>query len=121
MEPRHEATAHPVDCETVIYNFVLPSHQPGGGQAHKSTLSGTFVPVSFLPWDKPDVSDNLLICFGALALWQVTGVLADTGTVIYGKEHRRKTVKIGDHADRTRQTIDTIGACLNYASQTERR
>ena len=48
------------------------------------------------------------MCFGALALSQATGILADTGTVIYGEGHHRKTVKIGDHALRTRQTIDAI-------------
>ncbi len=53
------------------------------------------------------------MCFGALALSQVTGILADTGTVIYGEGHRRKTVKIGDHAARTRQTIDAIVATCN--------
>ena len=41
------------------------------------------------------------------------GILADTGTVIYGEGHRRKTVKIGDHAVRTRQTIDAIVATCN--------
>ena len=58
--------------------------RPGGRQPQESTPSGTFVPVLFLPWDKPDVSDSLLVCFGALALSQVTGILADTGTLIYG-------------------------------------
>ena len=29
--------------------------------------------------------------------------------MIYGEEHRRKTVKIGDYTDRTRQIIDAIG------------
>ena len=67
----------------------------------------------FSPWDKPDVSDSLLVCFGALALSQVTGILADTGTVIYGEGHRRKTVKIGDHTVRTRQIIDAIVATCN--------
>ena len=105
--------AHPVDCETAIYNFVLSSHEPGGCQPRKSTPSSTFVPVLLSPWDKPDVSDSLLVCFGALALSQVTGILADTGTVIYGEGHRRKTVKIGDHAVRTRQTIDAIVAICN--------
>ena len=109
----HEAIAHPVDCETTVYNVVLPSHEPGGCQSRESTPSSTFVPVLFSPWDKPDVSDSLLVCFGALALSQVTGILADTGTVIYGEGHRRKTVKIGDHAVRTRQTIDAIVATCN--------
>ena len=75
-----EAIAHPVDCETVIYNFGLTSHEPPTCHSRESAPCGTFVSVSFLPWDKPDVSDNLLVCFGALALWQVTGILADTGT-----------------------------------------
>jgi predicted RecB family nuclease len=67
----------------------------------------------FSPWDKPNVSDSLLVCFGALALSQVTGILADTGMVIYGAEHRRKTVKIGDYAARTRKTIDAIVVTCN--------
>jgi predicted RecB family nuclease len=104
----HEAIAHPVDCETTVYNVVPPSHEPESCQSRRSTPSSTFVPVLFSPWDKPDISDSLLVCFGALALSQVTGILADTGTVIYGEGHCRKTVKIGDHAVRTRQTIDAI-------------
>jgi predicted RecB family nuclease len=52
----------------------------------------------------------LLLCFGALALSQATGILADTGTLIYGDGHRHRTVRIGDHVARTRQTIDAIGA-----------
>jgi hypothetical protein len=100
----HEGVAHPVDCKTAIYNFVLPSREPEG-RPSQEPRSGTFVPVSFTPWDKPDASDNLLVCFGALALSQVTGNLADVGTLIYGeehrrKEHRRKKVKIGDHIAR---------------------
>ena len=74
--------------------------------------SDTFVPVLFLPWDKPGLSDSLLVCFGALALSQATGILADTGTLIYGEGHRRKTVKIADHVIRTRQIIDAIGGNL---------
>jgi hypothetical protein len=95
----HEGVAHPVDCKTAIYNFVLPSREPEG-RPSQEPRSGTFVPVSFTPWDKPDASDNLLVCFGALALSQVTGNLADVGTLIYGEEHRRKKVKIGDHIAR---------------------
>ena len=106
----YEAITHHVDCETAVYDFALPPHRPEGRQPQKSPPSGTFVPVLFLPWDKPDLSDSLLVCFGALALSQVTGILADTGTLIYGDGHRRKTVRIGDHVARTRQTIDAIGA-----------
>ena len=63
-----------------------------------------------MPWDKPDLSDSLLVCFGALALAQGTGILADTGTLIYGEGHRHKTVKIEDYVARTRQIIEAIGA-----------
>jgi predicted RecB family nuclease len=110
----HEGVAHPVDCKTAIYNFVLPSREPEG-RPSQEPRSGTFVPVSFTPWDKPDASDNLLVCFGALALSQVTGNLADVGTLIYGeehrrKEHRRKKVKIGDHIAQTQQAINAIDA-----------
>ena len=106
----YETITHYVDCETAVYDFALPPHRPGGRQPQESSPSGTFVPVLFLPWDKPDLSDSLLVCFGALALSQATGILADTGTLIYGDGHRRKTVKIGDHVARTRQIIDAIGA-----------
>ena len=104
------AITHDVDCETAIYDFALPPHRPGGRQPQKLKPSGTFVPVLLLPWDKLDVSDSLIVCFGALALSQATGILADTGTLIYGEGHRRKTVKIGDHVARTRQIIEAIGA-----------
>jgi hypothetical protein len=101
---------HHVDCETAVYDFALPQHRPGGHQLRESSPSGTFVPVLFLPWDKPDLSDSLLVCFVALALSQATGILADTGTPVSGHSYRRRTVKIADHIARTRQTIDAIGA-----------
>jgi predicted RecB family nuclease len=104
-----KAVAQPIDCETVIYNFVLPSCEPEGHPSREPG-SGTFVPLSFTPWDKPDASDNLLVCFGALALSQVTGKLPDVGKLIYGEEHRRKTVKIGDHIAQTQQVINAIDA-----------
>ena len=100
------AAAHPIDCKTAIYNFVRPPREPEGVPS-KELRSGTFVPVLLTPWDKPDASDNLLVCFGALALSKVTGNLAEVGTLIYGEEHRRKTVKIGDH---TAQTEGRAGA-----------
>jgi hypothetical protein len=108
-----EVLAHPIDCKTAIYNLVRPLDEPGVSRSRESTESGSFVSVLFSPWDKPDVSDSLLVCFGALALAQITGILADTGTVIYGAEHRRKTVKIGDYAARTRETINAIVVTCN--------
>jgi predicted RecB family nuclease len=99
-----------VDCETAIYNFALPPRRPGRRQPQKLRPPGTFVPVLFLPWDKPDVSDTLVVVFGALALSQLTGILPDAGTLVYGEGHRRKTVKIADHLTRARQIIEAIKA-----------
>ncbi len=88
---------------------MLPSREPEG-RPYQELRSGTLVPVSLSPWNKPDSSDNLLVCFGALALSQVTGNLAEVGTLIYGEEHRRKTVKIGDQIAQTQQAIGAIEA-----------
>ena len=81
-----------------------------GRQPQKSSPSGNVLPVLFLPWDKPNLSDNLLVCFGALALSQAIETLADTGTLIYGDGYRRRNVRIGDHVVRTRQAIEAIRA-----------
>jgi predicted RecB family nuclease len=88
---------------------VLPSCEPEG-RPSQEPRSGTFVPVSFTPSDKPDASDSLLVCFGALALSQVTRNLPDVRTLIYGEKHRRKTVKIADHIAQTQQAINAIHA-----------
>jgi predicted RecB family nuclease len=104
----HEAIAHPVDCETAVYNFALPWQE--GCQSQKSSSSGPYFPVLFSPWEKPNLSDSLLLCFGALALSQVTGILPDTGILIYGDGYRHSIAKIGNHVAQTRQIIHAIGA-----------
>ena len=108
--PDYATVTYEVDCETAVYEFALPHHQPRGRQSQESPSSGSFVPVLFSPWDKPNLSDRLLVCFGALSLLQATGILADTGTLISGDSYRRRTVKIADHVTRTRQIISAIGA-----------
>jgi predicted RecB family nuclease len=107
--PDHDAITHYVDCDTAVYDLAPQPLRPGARQNQTLSPSGTFVPIRLLPWDKPDLSDSLFVCFGALALSRATGVLADTGTLIYGDGHHRKTVKIADRATRTRQIIDAIG------------
>jgi predicted RecB family nuclease len=97
-----------VDCETALYDFTPSPHRPRRRQSQKLKPSHIFSPILFKPWSKVDVSDNLLMCFGALALSQITGILADCGTLIYGEAQRRKTVKIGDDLARTRQIIEAI-------------
>jgi hypothetical protein len=49
----HDAVTHHVDCETAVYDFAIPSRRPGGRQRQELPPSDTFVPILFLPWDKP--------------------------------------------------------------------
>jgi predicted RecB family nuclease len=104
----HAAVTHYVDCETAVYDFTLPQHKPGGHRPKESSPSSPFIPVLFLPWNKPTLSDNLLLCFGALALSRITGILPDTGTLICGDDYRRRTVKLEKHVAQTRQIIEAI-------------
>ena len=106
----HAAVTHYVDCESAVYDFTLPQHKPGGRRPQESSPFGPFVPVLYLPWDKPTLSDSLLVCFGALAVLQTTGTLPDTGTLIRGDGFRQKTVRIENHVARTRQIVDAIRA-----------
>lgn len=106
----HAAVTHYVDCETAVYDFAPPQHKPGKRRPQDSSLSGPYVPVLFLPWDKPTLSDSLLLCFGALAVLQTTGTLPDTGTLICGDGCRRRTVKIENYVARARQIVDVIRA-----------
>jgi predicted RecB family nuclease len=108
-----ETSQRYVDCRTAVYDIAV-APKPKRYRAQKSSPSGTFRPVVFSPWDKLELSDNLLVCFGALALSQVTEVLADTGSLIYGDGRRHKTVEIGDYVTRTHRSIDAISAiCRN--------
>ena len=109
-DPDCATVTHEVDCETAIYDFALPPRRPERRQPQKSKPHCTFVPVLFLPWDKPNLSDSLAVCFGALALSQATGILPDTGTLIFGDGYRRKAVKIANYLSPARQIIDAIGA-----------
>ena len=109
-DPGCATVTREVDCETAIYDFALPPRRPERGRPQKSKPPSTFVPVLSLPWDKLDVSDTLAVCFGALALSQATGILPDTGGLIYGEGYRRKAVKVADYLARTRQIIEAIGA-----------
>src|ERR1700677_1799453 len=95
-----------VDCETAVYDF--PSTKRASYRNH--VLSGNTIPILFVPSEKPDSSDSLLTCFGALALSQVIGKLPTSGTLIYGDSYRRKTVSIESHVARTREIIDAIMA-----------
>jgi predicted RecB family nuclease len=108
--PYVETITRYVDCETAVYDLALPSHRSKARQSLQPTRHGSFTPILFSAWDKPEVTDNLRLCFGALALSQSTGILADTGALIYGDGPRHRTVKIANHVARVRQIIEAIGA-----------
>lgn len=101
--PDYPTVTREVDCETAVYDLTLPQRKPRRRQR-------SFIPVLFSPWDKLDRSGKSLVCFGALSMLQVTGMLAGTGTLIYGDGYRRRTIKIADHVAQTRETINAIGA-----------
>ena len=86
-----------VDCRTTAYDLALPPYKPSKEHSQKSLSSKVLLPILFSPWDKPELSDRLLVCFGALALSQVTRVSADTGVLLYGDGHRHRTVKTGEY------------------------
>jgi predicted RecB family nuclease len=107
-EHDHKAISYHVDCNTVAYDLQLSQRRPKALTSQKSLTSPSYVPVLLSPWEKPNPSDCLLICFGALALSQTTGILPDLGILIYGDSPRCKNVKIGDYLSRTYQTIEAI-------------
>lgn len=108
----HDNMPHSIDCGSAIYDFASPPERPTHRDTRKALPSGIFVPLLLVPWDKPDHADSMVLSFGALALSQVTGSLAPTGTLIYGDGQRRKTVRITDYMDCTRESITTISTSL---------
>jgi len=99
-----------VDCDTVIYNLAVRKTEMRAPDRRNHQHSGTMSLSCSHPGTSGDPSDSLLVCFSVLALSQATGILADTGTLIYGDGYRHRAVRIADHVVRTRQTIDEIGA-----------
>ena len=52
-----ETNTHHIDCDTAIYGVVEPV--PADRSPKKSSAIGTFLPILFSPWDKPNLSDSL--------------------------------------------------------------
>ncbi len=102
-----------VNCDTAVYDLSLLQHGSVDRCARKSSAGELVVPVLFSPWDKAELSDCLLVCFGALSLSQSTGMPVETGTLVYGDNFRRKTVRISDYAARITRTLRAIGDLLS--------
>lgn len=100
------------DCDTAIYDLALPQRGSADRRARKPAKDCVVVPVLFSPWENPVPSEILLVCFGALSLSQATGMHAETGTLVYGDNLRRRTVRISDHTARLNRTIRAIVSLL---------
>ncbi len=101
------------DCDTAVFDLVLSQRKSAERRTRKSALGGHDVPVLFSPWEKPELSDSLLVCFGMLSLSQVTRTQMETGILVYGDNLRRRTVRISDHAARLNRILREIGSLLH--------
>jgi predicted RecB family nuclease len=107
---RSHGDAYFVDCDTALYRCALPPSDGAVRQVKKMMAAQKYFPVVYSAWEKIEPSDTLLVCFGALAISQLTGTIGETGRIIYGRTHRIRTVKIGDHVVRTQALLDAIAA-----------
>jgi hypothetical protein len=70
-----DITCH-VNCETAVYNVALPTDIPARLHPQDPSPSARFVPVLYVPWDKPDLSDSMALslvpsrCHNLLEYWQ---------------------------------------------------
>jgi predicted RecB family nuclease len=100
-----------VDCEAASYVDDEPASVRLGRRTKGTELGSSYVPTVYSAWNKSDQSDDLLVCFGGLAIEQVTRTeLPSSGKVIYGEGYRSKTVKIDDHLPKVRHVLQAIGA-----------
>jgi predicted RecB family nuclease len=97
-----------VDCHHCCYS-------PSGllstsGEVNLLDRSGDdkFLPILFSTSTKLTMSDMLLLCFGALSLAQLTGVVPRAGRFCFGKDHRVKAIKITNYVDKTLAILDKI-------------
>jgi hypothetical protein len=62
-----------VDCETALYAIDGTSSASLDHRASRAGSDRPYVPILYSAWEKSDQSDDLLVCFGALAIAQATG------------------------------------------------
>jgi hypothetical protein len=86
------------DCDTAVCDLALFQRGSAERRTRQSAPGDRDVPVLFSPWEKLELSDSLLVCFGALSLSQVTRTQMETGMLVYGDNLRRKTIRISDYA-----------------------
>ena len=105
------ATTLFVDCETASYVCNQPASAWVDGRVKRSRPGRDYVPVLYSAWDKIDQFDDLLVCFGAVAIGQATGKrIPANGKFIYGTDHRVKTVRIAEYLTKWREVIEAIAS-----------
>jgi len=107
------STTRLIDSESATYDQSPSPIERGRKRPRQLPVSSAVLPVLFSPWDKLSLSESLLLCFGAIALEQITGVLPSTGIVVYGNGYRQKNLKIEKHAARTHEIIGAIDKMLD--------
>jgi predicted RecB family nuclease len=106
-----------IDCDTAVLDLAHSQLSSTKHHPRKTAAGHTIVPAVFSPWEKPDYSDSLLLCFGALALSQAIGMHTESGTLVFGDSFHRRSIRISDHAARLNQTIRLIGSMLQGATE----
>jgi hypothetical protein len=108
-EPTSDRAAVFVDCETAAYALDIPTRTRSDCKTRRDEPNPDYVPVLFSAWNQLDRVDDLLVCFGALAVQQATGrKISSVGKVIYGEGHRIRAIKVSDYLSKTRQVIAAI-------------
>jgi hypothetical protein len=82
-----------VDCETVSYTYEGSAPASVDPRAKRADSGRQNVPILYSAWDKTDQSDDLLVCFGALAIAQATGISSAIAAkvFVYGPARYRAT------------------------------
>ena len=105
-EPTSDRAAVFVDCETTSYALAIATRTRLDCKTRSDEPSPDYVPVLFSAWDQLDRVDDLLVCFGALAIQHATGKkISSVGKVIYGKGHRIRTIQVADPSRRRDKSL----------------
>ena len=103
-----------VDCETTFFACDHSASLRGSRRAKSSEPRQHWVPILYSAWDKSDQSDDLLVCFGALALGLATGTeIPVSGKIIYGEERTEQERQDRQPPQKARQVVEAIASVCN--------
>lgn len=70
--------------------------------------SSYYRPIRFVPANKVDKSDKLLLAFDALAISRITGVVPPTGRIVHGDQYARTTLRLAPLIREVRLVLSRI-------------